>query len=84
MFVALHRSHRDRATGEPRAMQFFQRTLASDEAAESGGIAENFIERECDEVGMVKAQIEAVGGDEGGGVQQHIPTFGVGDLDPFK
>ena len=62
----------ERAAGEPRPAQAGQRVAARDEGAESGGIAEEFVERERGKVGGTVAQAQRVAGSECRDVHQHV------------
>ena len=63
---------------------FFSALAAGHQRADAGRVAEDLVERERDEIRFEPAQVERVGGREGGRVQQHIPAMGVGALDPFE
>jgi hypothetical protein len=47
-------------------------------------IAEHLIERDGNKIRFDFAQVQFVGGDEGGGVEQDVPAVGVRFLDPFE
>ena len=66
-----------------------RRSLASavapgEQRPDARGIAEELVERERDEVGLDDAQVEPVGGHEGGAVEDHVPAVLVRLLDPLE
>ena len=75
---ALHGGEIDGAAGEPGPPQLRQRGVADEQAAHAGGIAEHLVEGDRHEVGPHGTQVEAVGGHEGGCVEQHVPAGGLG------
>ena len=82
--LALDERGHDRAAGEPRSLELGERVAAREQAADAGRPAEHLVERERDEVRMPDAQVEPVGRDVGGGVEQHVPAVRVGLLDPLQ
>ena len=58
--VRVDRGVEDRASGEPRALQSRQCVATRDQRAQSGRIAEEFVERERDKVRGRLAQAERV------------------------
>src|SRR6266700_1869981 len=78
------RTKGDRATGIPGAAQFGQRGFPREQASNTGGIAEDLIERERDKVGVPPGEVQAIGGNEGGAIHEHIPPPGMGFLDPIQ
>jgi hypothetical protein len=75
MHAPLHRGEVDRAAAEPGAPQGGERLVAHQQAAHAGGVAEHLVERHHHEIGRHGAQVQAAGGHEGGGVQQHVPAL---------
>src|SRR5690349_15598377 len=72
--TALHGRDTDRAASEPGPAQLPKRRFARQQAADPGWVAEDFVERQCYEIGMPAAQIEPVGRREGRSIEQHIPA----------
>ena len=71
---ALNGHEIDRAAAEPGALEFRQRRLADEKAADAGRIAEHLVERDDGEVGRRRLEVEPVRRREGGGVEQHMPA----------
>jgi hypothetical protein len=57
---------------------------ARDQRADSCGVTEDLVERDRHEIRLEMRQIEARGGDEGGGVEQHVPAFRLRPPDPIE
>ena len=84
IFIPLHRGHGDRPAGKPGTVELAQHRLAGDQRPQPGGVTEHLVERERDEIRLNHREVEAAGGDEGGCIQQHVPTLGVGLFDPIQ
>ena len=82
--LALDERRDDRSAREPRPLEFGERLSPGEQTTHTGGPAEHLVERERDEVGMPSVQVEPVGRDVRGGVEQHVPAVRLGLLDPFQ
>ncbi len=82
--AALHAGAQDRPAGEPRAAQPGQRVPPGQQAAEPGRIAEHLVEAHRHELGPDRAQVEPVGRDERGRVEQHVVARGLGQVHPAE
>jgi len=63
-------------------LQLAQGLAPGDQRSHPGGIAENLVEGQRDEIGMGLAQIETVGGRERRRVEQHVPAERLRPPDP--
>ena len=82
--LALDEGGDDRAAGEPGPFELGERVAAGEQATDAGRPAEHLVEGERDEVGMPAGEVEPVGGDVGGGVEQDVPAVCVSLLDPVE
>ena len=82
--VGLDRGHVDGPAGEPGTVEPGQGRLAGHERPHARGVAEHLVEGEGHEVGVPAAQVEAVRGHEGGGVEQHVAAPGLRLRDPLQ
>lgn len=80
--VRLDAGDGDGAAGEPGAVEFGEGGAAGDERADASRVAEHLVKGNGDEIGVDEGEIQPVGGGEGGGVEEDVPTPGVGALDP--
>src|SRR5262249_3366731 len=62
----------DRAAGEPRPVQPGQRVPADDQAADTGRVAEYLVPADGDEIRPYQAEIQGVGRNVRGGVQEYL------------
>ena len=82
--AALHAHAPDRPAGEPRPAQPGQRVPPGQQAADPGRVAEHLVEAHRDELGLDRAQVEPVGRDERGRVEQHVVPCGLGQAHPAE
>jgi hypothetical protein len=82
--LALDERGEDRAAGEPGTLESLERLAARKQRADAGRPAEHFVEGQCDEVRMPLGEIEQVGRNEGGRVEEHVPAVRVGPFDPLE
>ncbi len=82
VFIALHRGDSDRSARKPGAVELAEGFAAGHQRAETGRGAENFVKREGDKVRFPFRQVEPVGRGKRRGVEQNLPTFGMGFFDP--
>ncbi len=82
--VALDAHGGDRAAGEPRPVQPGQRLLTGEEAADSGRIAEQLVQRDRDEVRLPLAEVEPVRRHERRTVHQHVPAGRLCSRNPLE
>jgi hypothetical protein len=82
--LALDEGGDDRAAREPGPLELGQDVATGEQAADAGRPAEHLVEGQGDEVGVPATEVEPVGGDVGGGVEEHVPAVGVRLLDPLE
>ena len=82
--VALHRGDGDRPTREPGTAQFAEGFAPCDQRADAGRVTEHFVKGDRHKVRVDRGEVERVGGDKRGRVEQHVPAVGVRALDPFE
>ena len=72
--LRLHRGERDGAPREPRPPQLGELLAAGDQAADSGRVAEELVERDGHEIRLEDLEIHGIGGRVGGAVEQDVPA----------
>ena len=76
------RGHADGTPGEPRPLQLGEGLATRDEGSQPRRIAEQLVPADAHEVGLPPPDVEAVGGQERGRVEQHPPAVLAGRADP--
>ena len=76
MHAPLHRGKVDGTTAKPGALQCAESFIAHQQAADPGRVAKHLVERHHHKIGRHGAQVQPVGGNIRGSVQQHMPPGG--------
>ena len=80
----LHGREVDGAAGEPGAVQRRQHLVSYQKTTHACRITEHLVERDADKVRLHLGQIEPVGGNEGGRIEQHVPSARVRVIDELE